>query len=53
MMNNQPQELDSDSFCQLPKEELVKKIIEQVIVIGELQATINELKQSYRTDSCQ
>lgn len=45
MMNNQPEELDPDSLCQLPKEELVKKLIEQALVIRELQATINELRQ--------
>jgi len=45
MMNNQPEQLDPKSLCQLPKEELVKKISEQAIVIEQLQATIKELKQ--------
>jgi transposase len=44
-MMNLPQQLDPESLCQLPKEELVKIIIEQVIVIRELQTTIKELKQ--------
>jgi len=42
---NLPQQLDPESLCQLPKEELVKIIIEQAIVIRELQTTIKELKQ--------
>jgi transposase len=44
-MMNLPQQLDPESLCQLPKEELVKIIIEQAIVIRELQTTIKELKQ--------
>lgn len=32
MMNNQPQQLDPESLSQLPKEELVKIIIQQAIV---------------------
>ena len=45
MINRVPQQLDPESLCQLIKEELVKIIIEQTIVIEQLQATIKELKQ--------
>ena len=45
MMNNQPQQLDPESLCQLPNEELVKIIIEQALVIEKLQANIKELHQ--------
>jgi len=36
MINNLPQQLDSEGLSQLPKEELVRIIIEQVIVNTEL-----------------
>lgn len=45
MSNRVPQQLDPESLCQLPKEELVKIIIEQTSIIEQLQATIKELKQ--------
>ena len=45
MMNNLPQQLDSESLSQLPKEELVRIIIEQAIVNTELLSSIQELKQ--------
>lgn len=45
MMNNLPQQLDTESFCQLPKEELAKLVIEQASVIKQLQASIKELQQ--------
>lgn len=45
MMNNQPQQLDPESLSQLPKEELVKIIIQQAIVNTELLSLIQELKQ--------
>ncbi|MEH1835828.1 MAG: DUF6444 domain-containing protein, partial [Nostoc sp.] len=42
---NVPQQIDRKSLNQLSKEELVDIIIEQAIVIQQLQATIEELKQ--------
>src|SRR4028119_2201921 len=45
MINNLPQQLDPESLCQLPFEELVKIIIEQAIVIEKLQASIKELQE--------
>lgn len=45
MMNNQPQQLDPESLSQLPKEELVKIIIQQAIVNTQLLSSIEELKQ--------
>ena len=45
MMNSQPRQIDPESLGQLPKEELVKIIIEQASVIEKLQASIKELQQ--------
>lgn len=45
MMNNLPQQPDSESLYQLSKEQLVNIIMEQAIVIQQLQAIIEELKQ--------
>lgn len=45
MMNNQPQQLDPESLSQLPKEELVRIIIQQAIVNTQLLSSIQELKQ--------
>jgi len=42
-MNTATQQLDPESLCQLPNEELVKIIIEQALVIEKLQASIKEL----------
>lgn len=40
-----PQKVDRERLYQLPKEELVKMLIEQAISIEKLQANIKELKQ--------
>lgn len=45
MMNNLPQQQDLENLSQLPKEELVKIIIEQAIVNTQLLSSIKELKQ--------
>jgi transposase len=45
MMKNLPQQLDGESLSQLPKEELVRIIIEEAIVIEKLEASIKELQQ--------
>ncbi len=45
MNKNLPQQVDRESLCQLPKEELANIIIEQGIAIEKLQANIKELKQ--------
>lgn len=45
MMNNLPQQQDLESLSQLPKEELVKIIIEQALVNTQLLSSIRELKQ--------
>ena len=45
MNQDLPSKLDRDCLCQLSSEELVEKIIEQAIVIQQLQAGLEELKQ--------
>ena len=46
------QQIDRESLNQLSKEELVDMLIEQAIIIQQLQATIEELKQEVGRQAC-